>query len=166
MRPRWLLVGLIASVAVNLFLIGAAAGVVALGAHMAWRAPPVRLGALFWATDGLPQPDRRQMRRMLRGARDEVRADTERSLALRIAAWDGLAAPNPDAAAIEAKLAQSRELDIGIRSRVEQRIVDYAVRLPSADRATFAAGMRRVLTPRTPPASPATNGAPAPPAKG
>lgn len=150
MRPRWLVIGLIVSVAINLFLVGAAAGVIALGARIAAHRPPVRAGALFWATERLPQPDRRQMRQMLRDARAEVQADADRSIALRTAAWDALNTPNPDAAAINAKLAESRQADIGIRARVEQRLVDYAVRLPPADRAIFAAGMRRALTPRAP----------------
>ena len=155
MRSRWLMIGLIVSVAINLFLIGAGAGVIALGARMAHNAPPLRVGALTWATDGLPQPDRRQMRQMVRDARNTVRADTERSLALRTAAWDGLTAPQPDAAAIEAKLAASRQIDIAIRTRVERQIVDYAVRMPPADRAIFAAGIRRVLSPgASPPAAP------------
>ena len=161
MRPRWLVAGLIVSVALNLFLIGAAAAVIALSARLAHAPPPLRAGALYWATDGLPQPDRRQMRLMLLDLRDEVQPDTNRSLALRAAAWDGLNAPAPDAAAIKAKLSASRQIDIGIRTRVEEKIVDYAVRLPPADRATLAAGMRRVLTPRTPavaaPATPLAN---------
>jgi len=152
MRPPWLIVGLVASVAINLFLIGAAAGVIALGVRMAREGPPLRPAALFWATERLPQPDRRQMREMLRDARHEVQGDADRSIALRSEAWSALDQPQPNAAAIEQKLAESRQIDIGIRARVEQRIVDYATRLPAADRAIFAAGMRRALVPRAPPA--------------
>ena len=161
MQPRWLVVGLIASLALNLFLIGAGAGVIALGTRMARQStPPRQVGALFWATDGLPQPARRNMRLMFRDVRDEVKADTDRSLALRVAAWSAIADPKPDTAAINEKLAESRQIDIGVRTRVEQRIVDYAAHMPQADRTTFAAGMRQVLSPRkpAPPAGP-TNAA-------
>jgi uncharacterized membrane protein len=147
MRPRWLVIGLVASLALNLFLIGTGAGVVALGMRMAREPGTGRpaAGALFWATEGLPQPDRRAMRQMLRGLRDQAKGDTDRSRALRVAAWSALAEPTPDVGAIDQKLAQSRQTDIAVRSRAEQQIVDYAARLPPADRAIFAAGMRRVL---------------------
>jgi len=151
MRPRWLVIGLIASLALNLFLIGAGAGVIALGRRMAGQStPPRQIGALFWATDGLPQPARRDMRLMFRDVRDEVKADTDRSLALRVAAWSAIADLKPDTAAIDQKLAESRQIDIGVRTHVEQRIVDYAAHMPPADRTTFAAGMRQVLSPRKP----------------
>lgn len=159
MRPRWLVVGLIASLALNLFLIGAGAGVIALGVRMARQqaAPPRQVGAMFWATEDLPQPARHAMRLMLWNLRGEVKADTDRSVQLRIAAWSALAAPSPDAAAINQKLAESRQTDIAVRTRVEQSIVDYAVRMPPAERAILAAGMRRVLTPPTRPPAPPTN---------
>jgi len=161
MRPRWLVIGLIASLALNLFLIGAGAGVIALGTRMAGRStPPRQIGALFWATENLPQPARRDMRLMFRDVRGEVKADTDRSLALRTAAWAAIADPKPDTAAIDQKLAESRQIDIGARAHVEQRIVDYAAHMSPADRTIFAAGMRRVLSPR-PTASPAAR-APAP----
>ena len=154
MRPRWLVIGLIASLALNLFLIGAGAGVIALGTRMAGQStPPRQIGALFWATDNLPQPARRTMRMMFRDLRDEVKADTERSQALRVAAWAAIADPKPNTAAIDQKLAESRQIDIGVRTRVEQRIVDYAAHMPQADRTTFAAGMRRVLAPHPAPSA-------------
>jgi len=163
MRPRWLIIALMASLAVNLFLIGAGAGVIALGQRMARQAPgpPRPTGALLWATDDLPQPQRRAMRLMLRDVRQQVQADTDRSAALRVAAWRALADPRPDVTAIDQKLAESRQADIAVRARVEQAIIDYALRMPPADRAAFAAGMRRVLAPRAPPpaAASATNAA-------
>jgi uncharacterized membrane protein len=165
MRARWLVIGLVVSVALNLFLIGAGAGVIALGARMAREAAagaPRSIG-LVLASQGLPQPERRNFRLMLRDVRNEVKADGDHSLALRRDAWGALADPNPDPAAIEQKLQQSRQIDIGVRTHVEQRVVAYAMKMPAPARAIFAAGMRRVLTPRAPPANAAVN---APPAKG
>ena len=167
MRSRWLIIGLIASLALNLFLIGAGAGVIALGARMARQPPPRQVGALFWATEELPQPDRRAMRLMLKDLRDQLKPDTDRSNALRIAAWGALAEPKPDVAAINQRLAESREADIASRARVEQSIVDFASRMPPAERASFAAAMRRLLTlPQARPAAAATNAAVNAPAKG
>ena len=149
MRPRWLVVGLIASLALNLFLIGAGAGVIALGTRMARMATPARqASALFWASEGLPPSARHNMRLMFRDVRDQVKPDADRSLALRAQAWTAVGDANPDAGAIEQKLAQSRQIDIGVRTRVEQAVVAYAAKMPGADRKIFADGMRRILTPR------------------
>lgn len=151
MRPRWLVIGLVASLALNLFLIGAGAGVIALGARIARETTPARqVGALFWASEGLAQPARRNMRLMFHDVREQVKPDADRSLALRATAWSALGDANPDAAAIEQKLAQSRQIDIGVRTRVEQAIVGYVAKMPASDRKVFADGMRRLLTPRTP----------------
>jgi len=147
MRPRWLVIALVASLALNLFLIGAGAGVWALATGLARQNPGSRPGTLFWATQGLPQPDRRQMRQMLKGLRDQVKPNATQSLALRAAAWGALADAKPDPAAINQQLAQSRQADIAVRTQVEEQIVDYAVRLPPSDRAIFAAGMKRQLAP-------------------
>jgi len=147
MRPRWLIIGLVASLALNLFLIGAVAGVWALAVGIAKQNPGARPSALFWATQALPQPDRRQMRQMLKGVRDQARPAATQSLALRAAAWGALAGAKPDAAAIEQQLARSRQIDIAVRTEAEDQIVDYAARLPPTDRALFAAGMKRQLTP-------------------
>ncbi|HEX3408266.1 MAG TPA: periplasmic heavy metal sensor [Caulobacteraceae bacterium] len=161
MRPRWLVIGLVASLALNLFLIGAGAGVIALGVRMARQqaTTPRQVGVLFWATEDLPQPDRRAMRMMLRDLRDELKTQTDRSVALRIAAWDALANPKPDTAAIDQNLAESRQIDIAARARVEQAVVNYALRMPPAERATLAAGMRRLLNPRSQPTAAAPTNA-------
>lgn len=163
MRVRWLAIGLFISLALNLFLIGAGAGVIALGLRMA-RENGNPAGALVIATRKLPQPDRREFRQMLAGERTANLADAGRSRALRIAAWSALADPKPDTAAIKSQLAESRQVDIGVRARVEERIVDYVAALPPSDRGIFATGMRQALSPtRSAPVRPATasNAAPA-----
>jgi uncharacterized membrane protein len=144
MRPRWLIVGLLVSVALNLFLIGAGAGIVALGLRIASDSG-ARPGAFFWATQAMSQPARGEVRRGLAGLRDQVRADVDRSRTLRIQGWNGLAAAKPDTAAIKLALAQSRQLDLATRTRVEEHVVDQLAALPPADRTAYAAGMRRAL---------------------
>jgi|HubBroStandDraft_1064217.scaffolds.fasta_scaffold26112_1 uncharacterized membrane protein len=156
MRPNWILVGLIASLVVNLFLIGAVAGVIALGANLAKQsivAP--RVGTFVIATEALPQPDRRNFRQMLLGVRMDARPETDKSLALRTGAWGAIADAKPDVAAIEQKLAQSRTIDIASRATAEEKVVSYAAGLPQPDRSSFAAGMIRALTPPPRPTAPA-----------
>lgn len=157
MRSRWLVIGLIVSVAINLFLFGAAAGVIALALRMARDAEGPRPGPLIIASQGLPQPARRNLRLMLRGVRQQIRAQSQQSRELRVEAWDAIASPTPDAAAINQKLEQSRQLDVAVRTTVENALVAYVLAQPPSDRAVFAAGMRRVLTP--PPPKPAQKGA-------
>jgi uncharacterized membrane protein len=145
MRPRWLIVGLIVSVALNLFLIGAGAGVIALGVRMARESGAARPGAMFWATQRLPQPARANIRAMLRDVHDQLGPDTLRSRALRLQAWGAVAAPQPDPVAIKQSLAQARQIDIGARTKVEESIVDFALKLPPPQRAALSAGLRDEL---------------------
>ena len=150
MRPPWLIVGLVASLALNLFLIGAAAGVIALGVRMAaGQLPP---GAFFRATRDLPQPERRRLRASMGATWRELRPELERSRALRVAAWSALGDPKADPAAVKAQLAQSRQIDQAVRAKVEERLVDQVRALSPTDRAVFAQGMHRVLAPPAPPA--------------
>jgi uncharacterized membrane protein len=151
MRARWLVAALVVSVALNLFLIGAAAGVVALGSRMA-KENTARPGAFLIATQALPQPDRSQLRRAMGEFRSGLRDQADQSLALRSDAWAALDAAQPDVAAIKQKLQQSRQIDVAIRTQVEEKLVDDVAALSRADRATFAAGMRRALAPPPRPA--------------
>jgi uncharacterized membrane protein len=150
MRPRWLIVGLIVSVALNLFLVGVGAGIVALGLRIANDSGAARPGAYFWATQAMAQPARGDVRQSLAALRDQVRADVDRSRTLRIQGWNGLAAAKPDTVAIKQALAQGRQMDLATRAKVEERVVDQIAALPPADRTAFAAGMRRALAPGGP----------------
>lgn len=153
MRPRWLIVGLVVSVALNLFLVGAGAGIVALGVSLAKENASGRPGVFFWATNPMPQPSRRKVRSWLAGEREQIRPDVERAFAVRLQAWDGLAAARPDPAAIKQGLAQGRQLDLSVRTKVEDGVVDQVAALPPAERAAFAAGMHKALQAQAPPAS-------------
>ncbi|MFI4975083.1 MAG: periplasmic heavy metal sensor [Caulobacterales bacterium] len=149
MQGRWLIIGLIASVALNLFLLGTAAGVVALGMRMAQEGRP-RPGAFVRATRELPPEPRMAMRAMLQQAWSQQAPAARQSLALRIDAWTALAAPIPDVAAIKQKLEQSRGIDTASRTKVEEAVVNYAAALPADQRAKFAQGMRVALQPQSP----------------
>jgi uncharacterized membrane protein len=145
-------------VTLNVFLIGAGAGVVWLGMRMAHENAAARAGALVRASSDLPQPDRRNLRLMLRQAWRDVKAPGEQSRTLRIDAWGSLADPAANVVQIKQKLAQSRQIDLADRTSVEEKLVDYVAALPPADRKLFAAGMLRVLAPpkaTPPPAAPA-----------
>ncbi len=143
MRARWLIVGLVVSLALNLFLLGLGAGVIAFGVKMARENAGARPAALFWATSGMAQPAKHDTRRMLLSLRDQVRPDLQHSRALRAQAWSALGSARPDIAAIKAALAQSRQIDIDVRAKVEDDVTDYVAKLPPADRAAYASGITR-----------------------
>ena len=165
MRSAWLIVALLISAGVNMFLIGAAVGVtilvVANNAKNHQDAP--KPGPLIVASQGLPQAERQDLRQMLSEVRRQARPDTDQSLQLRLQAWGALADPKPDVTAIKQQLTQSRQLDVGVRTKVEEALVDFVAGLNPQDRATFAVAMRRVLLPNPPaqaqprPQAPATN---------
>ena len=149
MRSRWLIVGLVVSVALNLFLVGAGAGIIALGLRLAQQSAGARPAALFWAAEGMSQPARREFRHGLIALRDQIQPDVDRSRALRSQAWGSLAAAKPDPAAIKLALAQGRQIDQAVRTRAEEHVVDQIAALPPADRAAYAAGMRQALATST-----------------
>jgi len=147
MRVNGLLIGLIVSMVLNVFLIGAGAGVFALALRMAHASAVQRPGAFVRAARDLPPAAKLSLRRSIRQAWLEVRPGVQESRALKVAAWGALADPAPDVATIKLKLAQSRQLDLQARTRVEEAVVDAALGLPGPDRAAFADGLRRVLGP-------------------
>ncbi|HEY3797043.1 MAG TPA: periplasmic heavy metal sensor [Caulobacteraceae bacterium] len=145
MRPRWLMIGLVASIALNLFLIGAGAGIVALGLRIARENAGARPAVLFWAAQPMSPPARRETRRLVLGLRDQVRPDVERSRSLKVQAWSALGEAKPDGAAIKQTLARSRQIDVAIRTRVEAAVVDQVLALPPPDRAAYASAISREL---------------------
>ena len=147
MRPPWLVIGLVASLVLNVFLIGAGAGVFTLAMRMAHESAAPRPGAFQVASRGLPEPDKQAMRQMLRDAWADVRATADESRRMRLEAWSALAGPKPDPAAIKAELAQSRQLDLSARTAVEAKVVDYVAALSPADRAIVTTGLRRIFGP-------------------
>jgi uncharacterized membrane protein len=83
MGSRWLIVGLVVSVALNLFLVGAGAGIVALGLRLAQANGGARPAALFWAAEAMSQPARREFRQGLIGLRRQIQPDVDRSRLVR-----------------------------------------------------------------------------------
>jgi uncharacterized membrane protein len=147
MRPSWLVIALVASLVLNVFLVGAGAGVFTLAMRMAHDSAGPRPGAFQIASRDLPPADRQAMREMLRGAWADVRTAADQSRRLRAEAWGALADPKPDPAAIKQQLAQSRQLDLTARTAVEEKVVDYVAARSPADRTIVVAGLRSVFPP-------------------
>ncbi|HZZ87264.1 MAG TPA: periplasmic heavy metal sensor [Caulobacteraceae bacterium] len=148
MRPRWLAVGLVASLALNLFLLAAGGMVFLLGERAAHEERVGRPSFFVRATEPLPEPDRADFRRFVAGLHDQVQPALDQSRADRIRAWTGLTAPQPDAPGIKQLLARSRAADVLVRTKVEEAVVDHALGLPQSERAKLVDGLRRALRAR------------------
>ena len=160
MKGRWTLVALIASLALNLFLIGAAAGVVALGARIVHesggRAAVRPMAALRRGAAALTPAERQAFRVTLRAAVLTSRPDIHQARELRREVWGSIGEAAFDPAAAKAKLEQARGLDLKSRTRIEDAVVDFTSALPAADRAKFGAAVRTAMPdgPAAPPAPP------------
>lgn len=137
MNRNWTGVALAISVVINVFLVGAAVGILALGAHMAreHRPPGPGGGGLLWrASLALPPGEARAFRQAMRAQAQANRPLAEAGRRARHEAWLAAAGPTFDAAAVKAALARARALDQTARSRLEESLVDVAGALPAAQR--------------------------------
>lgn len=143
MSRRTLAIILFVSLAVNVFLVGAAVGGLVVGQRFRPERPAMaRNGPPLWAAASQLAPEqRRAYRQLLRGEAGEVRDGMRAAHEARTRAWRGLAAEpfDPDAAKRDLNAARSRETQI--RAGVDGRIVDFAAKLPPADRAALAEGL-------------------------
>jgi uncharacterized membrane protein len=155
MTDRNLRFALIVSLAVNIFLVGGAAG--ALGfwvlrpkaqiAEPSVRSGPARAQparrALRFAADELAPAQRQQFRMALRQAWRDSAPAARRAREQRVALADLLAQPSPDRAKVDAAMAGARQADLAVRARVELAVADFAAGLSPEDRAVFLAGLKR-----------------------
>ncbi|RUW21822.1 MULTISPECIES: periplasmic heavy metal sensor [unclassified Mesorhizobium] len=137
-----------ASLVLNVFLIGALAG----GAG--WLIGKSNPGYSLEAAGGrLPAADRKAFRQALREVRRESRAVILDGQQARREAANLLQQPTLDANALAAALERARTADATIRSRLEQRIVEFAASSSPQDRKLLAdALLRQVGRQRPPPA--------------
>ena len=152
MDRSWSLIALIASLTLNLFLVGAGAGVIALGARMAHErpAPALRRAAL-----DLSPPYRGAFLAVLRTRARSVRAPVLQARGLRRAVWESLGAASFDPAAAKASLRQARLMDADSRGKVEDAVIAFAIALPAQQRTNLGQAMSRAIRP-APPAQRAT----------
>ncbi|MEP6790548.1 MAG: periplasmic heavy metal sensor [Ramlibacter sp.] len=152
---RWL----IASLVLNLFLVGGIAG----AAWRWWAAQPVAAApvaqprGLRFAADELSPEQRQAFRTGLRDARRDAAASIQASRSGRQELTRLISAPEFDRAAAAATLARTREADIATRTRFEASVIDFASTLAPAERLKLADGLARRSTLGPPrPAQPAT----------
>jgi uncharacterized membrane protein len=131
---RWPIYALIASLAVNLAVIGLVAG-------LALKGPPERPGpemGLWRYAGALPEPYRGDMMRQLRDSRDAWRMERDRLAGQRQILARALTAEPYDRATVESALALERSLLDGLAMQGTQALLGQIDRMNAQDRADYA----------------------------
>jgi len=134
-----------ASLVLNVFLIGALAG------GTGWLIGKSNPGYSLESAGGrLPAADRKVFRQALREARRESRDVIIDGQAARREAANLLQQPILDSNALAAALERARNADVTVRTRLEQRIIEFAASSSPEDRQLLADALLR-RTGRQPP---------------
>jgi len=136
---------LTASLLINIFALGALGGGLfmllrpdAFKSHLLSAHRPLRE-----AGAELPLPDRQRFIHTLRAALRDGRALTHAAQDNRAAAAALFEQPHFDEQAANAALAQARDADFQLRTRLEESIIHFAATLPDDERATFAQALAK-----------------------
>jgi uncharacterized membrane protein len=145
MSPRRKDIALIASIALNVFLIGAAMTVYAL--HQT-STPAIggQRTSMRAAAMSLDDAHRTAFTKLLHGQGQTIQAETRAARAIRDEAWASLATAGFDPTATKRKLAEARELNVLAHRTVEDAVVDFAVGLAPAQRVSFSRAMQRTAS--------------------
>lgn len=151
MNGRRTLYALLASLAVNLFLVGLGVGAWALGPRLMQPTPvvvqgPGRQALPLWALGRSLSPDYRPaFNAVLRKALLGTVGDVREARALKRKAFDAVAGDDFDVARVNAELDRARALEFGARQRLEHDVMAYAATLPAEERANLSEAMRAVM---------------------
>lgn len=144
MKGRSWKIVLVASLVLNVFLVGAIVG----GAYQ-WFAARAAGGvvvaqhtALRFAAEPLPAERQKAFADGLKNARRDGRQFVREGREGRRDVLRLLAAPQFDRAALDAALARTREADSSLRAKVESSVADFAATLSPEQRVEFAESLR------------------------
>jgi uncharacterized membrane protein len=141
---------LVASLVLNVFLLGAIAG----GTYQWFASHPHETGgavqtqaqtqqhALRFAANGLSDERRQQFAQALQEARRDGRSYIRSGHDGRHDVLRLLAEPQLNRPALDAALARTRNADAALRARVEQSVADFAATLSPQERAQFADSLK------------------------
>lgn len=137
---RWSKILLIVSLVANLFLIGVIGGSIwrwthnpQIGLRGAWRTR---------AAEALPQPQADAFRQAIRQTARANMGIARQGRAARAEAARLFVQPQFDANAINAKLDEARAADMAFRTRLEQKVVQFAATLPQDQRVKMADALK------------------------
>lgn len=144
MTDRSFRIVIISLLVLNTFLIGALAG-----GGLTWiRKTQMRAGMMPLAGEQLPSSQRRALRAALSEARKNERETILEAQQAKVDAASILGQPALNAEALAAALARARNADFALRTKLEQRAVDFAATLSYDERRALAASLVRRIVPR------------------
>lgn len=132
MNRRTLFILLFVSLALNLFVLGAAAGVTVLADLFHPKPPPA---AMMAAAALLPEAQRDAYRESLSDAAAAVRPKLRQARRLRHDAWLRLGSEPLDGTGVLADLDRARRLQSEAQDEIDRKIVELATPMPAAQRA-------------------------------
>jgi len=138
-------IALIVSISLNVFLIGAAVTVYALH-ETATPAAGGQRSSMRAAASSLDEAHKAAFMQLLHAQVQTIQGETRSARAIRDAAWASLAAENFDPAATKRRLTQARALNVLAHGTIEDAVVDFAVGLTPAQRASFSQAIRRATS--------------------
>lgn len=146
MSGPWWKVALAVSLACNLFVLGAVAGV--MGARMRVEQPrpaaaPGGGNPLMRAGDQLAPEQRGAYRARLRLAAMSAQPRAREAREARMEAARLLSQPELDRIAVAQALERARTAELAVREALEGAVVDFAAGLDASERSLIAAGLRR-----------------------
>jgi len=141
-KLKWILV---ASLILNVFLVGGLAGGAyrLLWSEQAPLANKIAQRGLRFVAEDLSSEQRRSFQKLLRETRREARPLIASAREARVEVRKLVAAPSFDREAVTAAIARTREADVAVRMRVEQALISFAEALPAEDRQKLADGLAR-----------------------
>lgn len=138
-KTKWLL---IASLLLNLFLIGSITG----GAYKLFenhQTNKAGQNALRFAAENLSKDQQHSFKKTLREARREAKPLLELANEARTEVRKLIAAPSFDRQAVEVALAKTREADRAVRMKIEVMMLNFAETLSVEDRQKLAEGLAK-----------------------
>ncbi|WP_267549027.1 periplasmic heavy metal sensor [Rhizobium rhizogenes] len=146
MTDRSFRILVISLLVLNTFLIGALAG-----GGLTWiRNSRPGAGIMPLGGEQLPSSQRKALRAALNEARRDERQTILEAQQAKIDAASLLGQPVLDAEALSAALARARNADVALRTKVEQRAVDFAATLSYDERRALAESLIRRNVPKVP----------------
>jgi uncharacterized membrane protein len=142
MDRRWLIGGLIASVGLNLFLLGIGLAVAVQRRHVEAMTPPA---SVLQAAEQLDPQDQAAFRRMLRQEGRRIAPDLKAARGARRDAARRMSAPAYDRAAVAADLDRARAAETRARAELEGAVLTFAQDLDQDERIALARALRRGL---------------------
>jgi uncharacterized membrane protein len=150
MNGKILPIALAVSLLVNVFIIGAAVGVVGARARFMPHSPPPGAmmgggggGPIMRAADDLPADVATAYRQQMRAVAESSRTTLQDARQARQEAADAFSKPTFDKPAALAALAKSRAGETAAREKLETAVVEFAANLPQDQRQLLSRALRQ-----------------------